>query len=92
MSKTDDERLGLGWEFWFLVSILAAGGLGAFVVLGVLGLALDPVASPWPPPPRSLVPGPDLDTGRLILGCSAAILCSAFVIGLVRSTDWHPPP
>ena len=88
MSKTDDERLGLGWEVWFLVSILGAGGLAAFVVMNVMGLALDPVASVSPVTAR-VVQDPGLDLGRFILGCSGAIACAASVIGLIRSTDWH---
>ncbi|HVR33597.1 MAG TPA: hypothetical protein VMS74_12945 [Acidimicrobiia bacterium] len=92
MSKTDDERLGLGWEVWFLVSMLGAGGLAAFVLLNVMGLAFDPVASNSILAPARAVPSPGLDLGRFILGCSGAIACAAFVISLIRSTDWHPAP
>lgn len=88
MSKTEDERLGLGWEVWFLLVLLAAGALVAIQVLGLLGAGFDTVSERRLP--RGTV---GIDLRRLLVGGSAAVALAGAATRLIVLTDWrlHPP-
>ena len=84
MSKIDDAdlRVGLGWEVWFLLAILAGGSLAIFVGLNLIGIGLDST--------DVIVhagPGVDADPRRLLVGGSVAIVFATLTARLVRSID-----
>lgn len=83
MSKIDD-RLGLGWEVWFLVLGLAIGGVAALVVPGLIGLAID-VAERNPTPGGPVT----IDPRRLAGGVAAAVALAAIAGWIIRTTDWR---
>lgn len=87
MSRTEDERLGLGWEVWFLLALLAAGALAALQILGLIGGGFDSVTQP-----RGHRGSVEIDPRRLVLGGSVAIALGTAAIRLILSTTWHLDP
>ena len=84
MSRTDDERLGLGWEVWFLLALLVAGALVSLQVLGLMGAGFEAVERP-----SSHRGSVGVDLRRLLIGGSVASTLAAAAIRLIRTTDWN---
>jgi hypothetical protein len=82
VSTTDDERLGLGWEVWFLLFGLAVGGLA--LTFGIIGVAFG-IGPPNPMPMEPVT----VDTGRLVVGVGMAGAFAAVAIRIIRTTDWR---
>ena len=83
MSKTEDERLGLGWEVWFLVAGLAAGAVVAIQVVAVIGAGFD--VATQPSSSRGAV---GVDLRRLLVGGSAAVVLAGAAIRIILTTNW----
>lgn len=88
MSRTDDAELkvGLGWEVWFLLALLAGGAIAASVTLTLLGASLD---LPTAPHVTTITREPGVDPERLMSGLTAAAACAAVATLVIRTTDWH---
>jgi hypothetical protein len=84
VSTTDNERLGLGWEVWFLLLGLAVGGLALTFLPGIIGVAFE-VGPPNPLPTEPVT----VDTGRLVVGVGMACAFAAVAIRIIRTTDWR---
>jgi hypothetical protein len=88
VSRTDDAglRVGLGWEVWFLLTLLAGAAIAAFFTMSVLGFALDVPVSQHV---TNLTRQPDLDPRRLLTGLTVTAACAIVATIVVRTTDWH---
>jgi len=84
VSTTDDERLGLGWEVWFLLIGLAAGVVGLALLRGIIGAGFD-VGPPNPIPGEPAM----VDLRRLAVGVGLAFASSAMAVRIIRTTDWR---
>lgn len=84
MSKIDDERLGLGWEVWFLLAILGVGGILGLLVPNIIGIGFD-VAAPNTAPRGDV----KFEWLRVVIGTSAAAVFATVAVRIARTTDWH---
>jgi hypothetical protein len=84
VSKSEDDRLGLGWEVWFLIGMLAIGSQALLLVPLVFGAGIDIL-----PPASGLSPAPKVDVGRLLAGSGGAVFFGVLASWLIRTTDWH---
>lgn len=89
VSTTDDAelRMGLGWEVWFLLALLAGAAFAAFFTMTTLGAALDVPVSHIVT--RAVTGEPDLDPRRLFTGLTAAAVCAVVATVVIRTTDWQ---
>lgn len=88
MSRTDDAELkvGLGWEVWFLLALLAGGAIAALVTMMLLGAGLD---VPTAPHVATITREPDLDPRRMLAGLTGSVVCVAVATVVIRTTDWQ---
>ena len=84
MSRTDDERLGLGWEVWFLLAILGVGGIAGLIVPNIIGVGFEAVATHTAP--RGHV---TLEWPRVVVGGSGAVVFATVAVRITRTTDWQ---
>lgn len=80
----DGLRVGLGWEVWYLLGLLALAGLATIVVVLLLGVGLDPAASARHPGPRAVI-----DPWRALVGGIGALLLALAAAAVVAKTDWQ---
>lgn len=86
MSKIDDERLGLGWEVWFLLAILGVGGILGLLVPNIIGVGFDAVATHTAQRDQVMLEWP-----RVAVGSIAAAGFATLAIRLFRTTEWQLP-
>jgi hypothetical protein len=84
VSKSEDDRLGLGWEVWFLIAMLAIGSQALILVPLVFGAAMD-----IPSPASGIPSAPAVDFGRLLAGGGGAVFFGVLASWLIRTTDWR---
>lgn len=85
MPATDDgSRLGLGWEVWMILGVLAVVGLAGPLLFGLIGGMVDTGSAAT----RS-TPGVNLDPRRVAAGVSGALTFTLLAVFLIRTTDWH---
>ncbi len=85
MSTTDDgTRIGLGWEVWMILGVLAVVGLVGPLLVGLIGGVVDtgPAATRF----TRDVP---IDPSRVAAGISGALIFTLLAVGLIRTTDWQ---
>ncbi|MEX1004934.1 MAG: hypothetical protein WD990_14210 [Acidimicrobiia bacterium] len=87
MSKTEDEGLGLGWEVWFLLAVLATGGFLAVMSVSLIGGVA--VAVDQQPISGDAVA---VDLRRLVAGGAAAVALVVAAVRLLVITDWSVEP
>ena len=85
MPTTDDgTRLGLGWEVWMILGVLAVVGLTGPLLFGLIGGIVDTGSAVT----RS-TPAVSLDPSRVAAGVSGALTFTLLAVFLIRTTDWH---
>lgn len=85
MSTTDDDtRIGLGWEVWMILAVLAVVGSIGPILFGLIGGMVD--TGPAVTLPMTEV---SLDPRRLATGISGALVFTLLAVRLIRTTDWQ---
>ena len=85
MPTTDDgTRIGLGWEVWLILAVLAGVGFVGPLLFGLIGGMVD-----TGPAGTLSTPNVPLDPSRLAAGISGALVFTLLAVGLIRTTDWR---
>ncbi len=76
----------LGWEGWFVMALVAAGGWFVFMVGNVvvaIGRTDEPVST------SGIAAGIAFDPVRSGVAVAVAVLLATIAVSIVRSTDWR---
>lgn len=85
MSTIDDgTRIGLGWEVWMILAVLAVVGSIGPILFGLIGGRFDTGSAVTLP--MTEIP---LDPRRVAAGISAAAVFTLLAVRLIRTTDWQ---
>lgn len=84
MSRIDDERLGLGWNAWFLLTVLGIGGILGPLIPNIIGVGLE-LAETNSVPTEAVT----LEWRQVVAGAMATAVFATLAIRIFRTTDWQ---
>jgi hypothetical protein len=79
------ERLGLGWEVWFLVAVLMVAALALVVVPVLIAVGFDEARHEITHLSRSV----EVVPARVVFGAVGAMALAVLTGHIVRTTDWN---